>query len=127
MQPNMPRRKRANPEAIIQRAVFQHIRYRGVPNMVAFHCPNGGWRTAVEGAILKGLGVMPGIPDVIALHNGKLYALELKADQSSRPTESQLEAIDRINAAGGFAAIAVGLDAALNCLTAWGLLRGTVT
>ena len=68
---------------------------------------------------------MPGIPDVIALHDGKFFALELKADQSKRPTESQLEAIDRINAAGGFAAIAHGLDAALACLTTWGLLRGT--
>jgi hypothetical protein len=129
----MPRRKRANPEQQIQRAVFQHLRIRGVPNMVAFHCPNGGWRTAVEGAIFKGLGVLPGIPDVLIVHKPPgsefacFYALELKADQSSRPTESQLEAIDRINAAGGFAAIAVGLDAALACLTMWGLLRGTVT
>jgi hypothetical protein len=40
--------------------------------------PNGGWRSPIEGAILKGLGVQPGVPDLILVRDGLPFALELK-------------------------------------------------
>jgi hypothetical protein len=46
----MPRR---NPEQAVQRAVFQHIRARGVPGLVAIHVGNGGCRKPAEAAIMK--------------------------------------------------------------------------
>jgi hypothetical protein len=116
-------RHRRRPEAAIQRAVFQHLRARGAPGVFAFHPANGGYRQPVEAAILKGLGVKPGVPDVFAVHNGRCFALELKAE-GGRATDKQLEAIAALREAGAFTAIAEGLDRAIACLEAWGLLRG---
>jgi hypothetical protein len=117
-------RRRAQPEAAIQRAVFAHLRQRGAPGVFAFHPANGGARQPIEAAILKGLGVVPGVPDVIAIKAGQVFALELKAS-GGRPTEAQLATIAAMEAAGAFTCIAEGLDSALAALEAWKLLRGT--
>jgi hypothetical protein len=119
----MSRHRRQRPEAGIQRAVFQHLRARAAPGVFAFHVPNGGYRRPVEAAILKGLGVVAGVPDVIAIHNGHVYGLELKAE-GGRASEKQLATIAAMEAAGAFTCIAVGLDRALAVLEGWGLLRG---
>ena len=63
--------RRGRPEDVIQRAVFQHIRARGVPGLVAIHVPNGGYRRPVEAKILCGLGVTAGVPDVLLWYAGK--------------------------------------------------------
>jgi hypothetical protein len=115
--------RRARPEDQIQRAVFEHLRVRGAPDVFAFHPANGGYRKPIEAAVLKGLGVRAGVPDVIAVHEGRCYALELKAP-GGRPTELQLATIAAMEAAGAYCCIAEGLDRALATLEAWGLLRG---
>ena len=116
-------RYRARPENAIQRAVFEHLRVRGAPRLFAFHPANGGYRKPIEAAVLKGLGVRAGVPDVIAVHAGRCYGLELKAP-GGRPSEVQLAAIAAMEAAGAYCCIAEGLDRALANLEAWGLLRG---
>jgi hypothetical protein len=116
-------RRARRPEQDIQRAVFQHLRFRGASDVFAFHPANGGCRRPAEAAILTGLGVRPGVPDVIAVHEGRCYGLELKAP-GGRPTEAQLAALAALEAAGGFCCVAEGLDRALAVLEAWGLLRG---
>lgn len=113
------------PEQAIQKAVFQHIRARGVAGLVAFHVPNGGHRKPIEGAILKSMGVRAGVSDVIAVYRGKIFALELKAE-GGRATVHQLEFLSDMEQAGAFTAMPTGLDAALATLEAWGLLRGGV-
>jgi hypothetical protein len=115
--------RRARPEDQIQRAVFDHLRVRSAPNVFAFHPANGGWRSRVEAKILKGLGVRAGVPDVIAIKSGQVYALELKAEDG-KATDAQRQAIDELRAAGAHAEVAVGLDRALAVLEGWGLLRG---
>ena len=62
-------------EQQIQRAVFQHFRARSTPNVFAFHPANGGYRRPAEAKILQGLGVTSGVPDVIAIKDGRTYAL----------------------------------------------------
>jgi hypothetical protein len=116
-------RHRRFPEDIIQRAVFAHLRARGATGLFAFHVPNGGYRRRTEAAILKGLGVVAGVPDIVAIHKGRVYALELKAE-GGRPTEIQLATIAAMEAAGVFTAVAEGVDRALAVLERWGLLRG---
>jgi hypothetical protein len=111
------------PEDNIQRAVFQHIRVRGVPGLVAWHTPNGGARSPTEAAILQGLGVRAGVSDVIAVHESKVFSLELKTE-NGRPTEAQLEFMSDMDKAGAFTATCYGIDAALRTLEVWGLLRG---
>ena len=86
-------------------------------------CPKRRRRRKTEAAILKGLGVRARVADICVVHDGKFFALELKAP-SGRSTAAQIAFRDEINAAGGFAAEAVRIDAALRCLESWGLLRG---
>jgi hypothetical protein len=119
----MARHRRRSPEATIQSAVFAHLRARGAPGVFAFHPANGGYRTRIEAAILKGMGVVAGVPDVFAVHNGRCFALELKAE-GGRATDKQLACIAALREAGALCAIAEGLDRALACLEGWGLLRG---
>jgi hypothetical protein len=116
-------RSRNRPEDIIQRAVFEHLRVRSTPGIFAFHPANGGWRSHIEVAILKGLGVHAGVPDVIAIHRGQVYAIELKSE-SGRATSAQLQAIEKLRAAGAHVEICHGLTRALAQLEAWRLLRG---
>jgi hypothetical protein len=110
-------------EQDIQRAVFQHIALRGVQNLFAFHPANGGFRRPIEARILKGQGVRAGVPDIILIHDGRTYALELKAE-GGHATAKQLEAIAAMEAAGAYCCLAEGLDRAIAALEAWGLLRG---
>jgi hypothetical protein len=117
------RHRRQQPEATIQRAVFAHLRARAAPGVFAFHVPNGGYRKPVEAAIMKGLGVVAGVPDVFVVHNGRCFALELKVE-GGRATDKQLACIAALREAGAFTCIAQGLDRAIACLEAWGLLVG---
>jgi hypothetical protein len=116
----MPRRR---PEDVIQHAVFQHIRARGVPDLVAIHPPLGGYRRPTEAKILQGLGTTAGTPDLLAWHDGKAYAMEIK-NTTGRTSPAQLEMLNRLSKAGAFTAIAHGLDRALAVLEDWRLLRG---
>ncbi len=116
-----PRRRSA--EAAIQRCVFQHLRARGAPGVFAFHPANGGYRKPIEAAMLKGMGLVPGVPDVIAIHQGCVYGLELKAE-GGKPTPKQVETIAAMQVAGAITGVAVGLDEALHWLERRGLLRG---
>jgi hypothetical protein len=116
-------RRRNRPEDAIQRAVFEHIAMRGSPDVFAFHPANGGRRSRIEAAILKGLGVRAGVPDVIAIKAGCAFALELKAP-GGRITETQHGAHTALRAAGAAVVTTYGLDDALDQLERWGLLRG---
>jgi hypothetical protein len=110
-------------EQQIQRAVFQNIRARSAPGVFAFHPANGGYRRPIEAKILQGLGVTSGVPDIIAIKDGRCYALELKRE-GGRVSGAQLACLAAMERAGAFTAVADGLDRALACLEAWGLLRG---
>ncbi|MGB6658407.1 MAG: VRR-NUC domain-containing protein [Xanthobacteraceae bacterium] len=114
-------------EQELHRAVVLHLRQRGVPDLVFWHTPNGvkgrSRKHHVQGAIAKGLGVRAGVSDLVLLHRGHAYALELKAP-NGRPTVEQMEFVSDFNSAGGHACIVEGLDRALRVLETWGLLRG---
>jgi hypothetical protein len=111
--------RRDRPEDAIQRAIFQHLDVRGVRDCAAFHVPNGGWRSRVEAAIMKGLGVKAGVPDIIAIKNGRAYGFELKAP-GERLTAVQRDAHAALSEAGAIVAVACGLDDALIVLERWG-------
>lgn len=114
--------RRNNPEQQIQRAVCQHLQARGVSGLVWFHVPNGGWRSRTEAAIMKGCGVKAGVSDLILLHEGRFYALELKV-LKGKETEAQCQFSVDVIMSGGIAWCARGLDEALSVLEQWGLLR----
>lgn len=110
------------PEQSIQRAVFAHLKARPAKGVFAFHPANGGYRRPIEAKILKSCGVIPGVPDIIAVKGGHTYCLELKAGKG-KPTDDQRMAMHALEQAGATVAVATGLDAALSQLEQWGLLR----
>ena len=87
--------------------------------------PIGGWRSRVEGAILKAIGTVAGVPDIICIFEGRFYALELKAERG-RVTDVQRVVHERLREAGANVAVAHGIDQALAQLEAWNLLRHDV-
>jgi hypothetical protein len=115
--------RRAQPEAQIQRSVFAHFRARCAPGVFAFHPANGGYRRPIEAKILQGLGVTAGVPDVIAVKDGRTYALELKA-VGGKLTPAQEQVLIKLRDAGATATHCHGLDEAIATLERWGLLLG---
>jgi hypothetical protein len=63
MDSKMTRRNRS--EQRDQRAAIEHLAWRARPGAFFFHIPLGGFRTRVEGAILKAIGTIAGIPDLM--------------------------------------------------------------
>ena len=114
--------RRRQPEAPLQRCVIQHLTWRARPGAFFFHVPLGGYRTCVEGAILKAIGTVAGVPDLICIFQGRCYALELKAGRG-RLTDVQRVVHERLRAAGAEVAVAHGIDEALAWLEVWHLLR----
>src|SRR6516225_12043448 len=102
-------RRRAQPEAILHRAVVEHLRLRAKPDVLWLHVPNGERRDKVTGAILKRMGVLAGASDLLLWHNGNSFALELKAPRG-RLSDAQLDFLARFNDAGGHSACTEGLD-----------------
>jgi hypothetical protein len=118
-----PSRSASPSEKQIQASVLQHLAWRSVPQLFWFAVPNGEWRSRVTGAILKGQGVVAGVPDLILVHAGRCFGLELKSD-NGRLSDAQRETHERLRQAGAHVAVAHGLDAAIKQLTEWRLLRG---
>jgi hypothetical protein len=118
--------RRRQPEAQLQRAVLEHLRWRGVPGLFVFHYPAGGWRSPVEAAIFKSLGVVAGVPDLLIICDSRCFGLELKTGQG-RLTPTQIDTQARMRAAGATVGTAIEIDAALKLLEQWGLLRSDVS
>jgi len=121
----------------IQRAVFANFKARSAPHVFAFHPKNGGvHQIGRRAGINEGLGVVPGIPDVIAIkehtefHHGSLvYAMELKREsrRNRKTTEHEIrqeETRAYMERCGVICGVAYGLDDALIWLEGHGLLEG---
>ncbi len=59
------------PEQTVQIGVFSHLttlmaaqKHR---KFIAYHCPNGGGRSAIEAGILKAMGTLAGVADITVL------------------------------------------------------------
>lgn len=114
---------RRREEQHIQRAVFQHVKHRIARDAFCFAVANGGIRNKAEAAIFNGLGLTAGIPDVVAIRGGQIFGLELKTEVG-RPSKEQEAVLKAMERAGAIVAIAYGLDAAIDKLEQWGILRG---
>jgi hypothetical protein len=129
----MAMKRRLQPEYALQTAIAQHLHLRARPGVLWFHVANQRKADARTGAILKRMGTLAGVSDILLFrpsecrHCGgeriEAFALELKSP-GGRPTEAQLEFMARFSEAGGHTCIAEGLDAALRALESWQLLVG---
>ena len=69
-----------NKENNLQIAAINYIRLQ-YPDILAAHIPNGGKRTAKDGALFKRMGVVAGMPDIMIFDPSHPYsglAIELK-------------------------------------------------
>jgi hypothetical protein len=112
-------------EQTIQAAVCEHLRQRAQTNVFWFHPANGGLRSKTEARIFAGLGVTPGVPDLLAVHQSRIFGLEIKAP-GGRLTAVQRSAHEALRNAGATVATTCSLDDAVRTLEAWGLLRGVM-
>lgn len=112
-------------EQRIHIALVQHLRHRAVGGLVYWHSPQGAHYAGVrQGELFKAMGVRAGVSDLILLHRGQLYALELKKLKGGRVSAEQRQFLNDVRAAGGLATECNGLDKALAQLEKWGLIRG---
>lgn len=90
-----------NRESKLQQACIKWFRLQ-YPKLVLFAIPNGGYRNAVTGAILKAEGVMAGVSDLILLYPAGGYhglCIEMKTEKG-RQTDTQKEFQKRVEAVG---------------------------
>lgn len=106
------------PEQILQQQVVRFLDM-AYPAVLAFHCPNGGARSAVEGAILKSMGVRPGVPDLcLLLPCGRTAWIELKAGKG-KLTAAQEAFRDKAQALDHFWAEARSPNEVADILERW--------
>ena len=92
-------------------------------NIYWLYVGNGGRRSPIEARVFKSLGVRPGIPELIVIHQGQIYRQELMADTGKiAPVRAAAHA--RMRAAGAEVEVATGINDALDLLQRWQLLRG---
>ena len=97
----MIRKRRAQPEAQIQRAVFEHIAFRQTPGWKFWSTPNAGKRSLQMGAELKAQGMTAGVGDLsIVSPSGRYHELELKTPLG-RLSPAQRKRQDELKAVGG--------------------------
>jgi len=60
-----------------------------------FHVPNGGSRNKIEAAKFKGMGLIPGIPDLGYCYKGSITWFELKT--KSTTSENQLKVAEAMS------------------------------
>ena len=115
-------------EELGQMALFELIALCGAKDAVILHVPNGARCSPIEGARLKRLGLLPGVPDILAAFApGNCTHLELKAGPHGRVSDDQVAVMRRLQDAGAEVAVAWSLQEAIEKLTEWQLLRRGVT
>lgn len=114
-------RKRSNrPEQRLQITICNTLKQILTASTWFCHIPNGGWRSPVEAGIFKAMGVRSGAPDILLIHKGQAYFMELKAG-SGELTDNQRECHTALRAAGAPVIVVRTLDQALECLDVWGI------
>lgn len=117
-------RKRGNPEHDVQRAIVALLRVVIPAPVVVHHAVNSvgmsGKRAAVQGGILKALGVHAGFSDLIVLAQGRAVFLEVKSDKGTLRA-SQVQFRDAVQAMGFPWALVRSADEALAAIEAAGI------
>lgn len=70
------------------------------PRSVIFSVPNGSKRDAREAKKLKDTGLLPGVSDLIVIHNGQVLFVEVKKPSGGRQEPEQKDFQSRVEALG---------------------------
>jgi hypothetical protein len=112
-------------EAQIQAGIVRYVRLAAKPGVEIVHIPNGGSRTGgwVEGANLKRIGTVPGVPDLMILGpNGQARVLEVKRP-GGQLSEAQREFLARLDLAGCEYAVVYSVEEAVAACRNWGVVQ----
>lgn len=108
-----------------QRTLAEWLSWR---HLVWCHVPNGGWRSPREAAIMTGLGVKAGVPDILVFSPLRQYpavrgvAIELKrADGGKGASKAQREWLERLAGCGWLVRVCNGAIEAIEWLQELGL------
>lgn len=111
----------------LQMSLVDYLRWAGRKDVLFWHTPNGGARSKATAGKLKGMGVLPGVPDLIFLFpDATIACLELKIPGGT-VSPAQTAFIEHCERIGVMAAVAYGFDQAVEVLTAWGVLKSVAT
>tara|TARA_R110002072_G_scaffold19526_1_gene72443 strand:- start:40 stop:435 length:396 start_codon:yes stop_codon:yes gene_type:complete len=122
-------KRRGTPEADLQRAVVKALRVALPRTAIVHHCANEvtepGPRGAKGQAILVGMGVHPGVADLMVLCDGRVLFMELKSSKG-RLSTAQAGFRDAVLAQGFGWALVRSLDDALGALADHGFTTRVV-
>lgn len=80
--------QRAPTEQSMHISVASFLKRALPPEILWFHCPNGGKRNLKEASLLKAMGTLAGVPDLIfVMPNGQAAFLELKTKTGEHSPE----------------------------------------
>lgn len=112
-----PRKRKAQPEAAIQRAIIARLKLSGI---VCHHSPNAAKRTVIGGRRIKQDGMITGWPDLTVVGPEGLVAfLEVKAP-GGRLSAAQAEIGRMLIHMGHLWTVVHSQDEAVGTLQAWG-------
>lgn len=120
------KRLRRDEQDLVHRPLVEHVRRRSVPGLLCWHTPNGGGRSRTEAAILQGLGVRAGIPDLLFFRKGRLYGVECKVPGGTL-TAAQSACLTELAAQGCEVVVVDNVMSGLRWLEDRGLIRGRTT
>lgn len=113
--------KRGNMESKLQIAVVNYIR-TAFPEVLCFAVPNTAKRSVIEGAMMKKMGTMAGVSDLLLFWLGGMGAIELKRpDKKAYMSDSQIEFSEQWIKRGGKFACCNSLEGVQEALLSWGL------
>lgn len=116
------------PEEVLHRQVADFLRVAcpdGGP-VLWLHVPNGGARSKAEAGVFKALGVRAGAADVLLIHRGRAFWVELKPKGRAQ-SDGQVAFESACGAAGSPYAVCRSLDEVEGTLRAWGIpMRASV-
>lgn len=105
-------------EEAIQIQIIEWFKLVRTSDWVYAHIPNGGNRSAREGARFKQLGVVAGMPDLLIIFDSKAYFIELKtAKGKTRPVQDDCH--ERLQRAGARVAVCRSLDDVRAAFKGW--------
>ena len=127
----MTRRIQNRPEEQLHREVAKYLAVVLPDDAWFCHVPNGGARTAAEGRAFKAMGAKAGTPDILIVHDGKAFWIELKPVMYKNRkhgglSEAQMRCHFDLGHAGCQVAICYTVEQVEGTLRAWLPLKGRV-
>lgn len=106
-------------ETAFQMALVRFLKVALPPQVVFFHCPNGGLRDTATAGQLKAMGVLPGVYDLgFIWPNGQVSWLELKVGKNGLE-DDQITFGERVRANHCATATAWTIEEAVAIIERW--------